>query len=219
MGFGAMRRDGPSEPDIRRMRLFLRAWFLASLGGIVLFGGWHDHYGLPALAPGAACAAAFMGGAGRRFAGPILILAAITGQVTLAIRRITVGDGGEVAAVARAIGPGRGALFVYSGEPLLYAETDRPVVSRFLFPSHLYLAREDGSIGVRQTAELRRILSRQPEVIVVAPPYKLEQPHIRFMVEAALARDYRLTERLPVGTQSYVVYKRQAARRRTISPS
>ena len=194
-----------------RLRRFLWCWLAVVIGGIVGFGGWYDHYGLPLVVPGAAAAAGFLGGRGRRYAVPILAVAALAGQIVLGINRWRNGEPGELAAVVRAIGPGPGTLFVYSGPTLAYSETDRPVVTHYIFPSHLYLAREEGSIGVHQVDETRRIVARRPEIIVMAPAYRSEEKHIRAIVAAAVARDYRLKATLPLGRDRLAIYVRRPA--------
>ena len=205
---GASRRE-PVDGD-PRLRRFLWCWLGAVLGGVVVFGGWYDHYGLPVVAPAAACAAGFLGGRGRRHAALILAFAALTGQVVLGINRARHGDLGQLRALFDAVGRGPGTLFVYSGPPLIYGETGRSAPTRYIFPSHLYLAREEGSIGVRQADETRRILATRPATIVTAPPYRTEEPHIRAIVEAALRRDYRLGTRLPLGRATVSVYRLRA---------
>lgn len=211
MGFGAIRGGGLAGDAAARAQVFLRAWFAVSLLGIVAFGGWYDHYGLPALVPGSACAAAFFAGAGRRHATPILLLAALVGQITLAVRRANGGDARQAAALARAVGSGAGALFIYSGEPILYAQVRRPFVTRYIFPSHLYLAREDGSIGVRQHDEVRRIVAHRPEVIVIGPPYRSEELPIRRVVNTTLQRDYKLAAQVRMGKRVFSVYRARSA--------
>ena len=200
-------RGGADGGDVR-VRHFLPAWFAASVAGVVVFGGWYDHYGLPVLAPGLACGARFFGGGGRRFVAPILLAAALAGQITVGVNRLKHGDGGDLTGLARAVGPGPGTLFVYSGETLLYPLTGRAPVTRWIFPSHLYLAREEGSIGVRQADEVRRILARRPDVIVAGPRYRSEEPPIRALLEAALVRGYRLKTRVRVGAEPVGVYAR-----------
>lgn len=209
MAGGSRGQAVDGDPALRR---FLWCWLAAVLAGVVAFGGWYDHYGLPVVTPGAAAAAGFLGGRGRRFAMPILALAALTGQVVLGVNRSRHGDRRELAAIFAAVGRGPATLFVYSGPPLIYSETGRPAVTRYIFPSHLYLAREEGSIGVHQADETRRILARRPAVVAIAPPYRTEEPHIRAIVDAGLTRDYVLKARLPLGRSRVSIYRRLTPR-------
>lgn len=205
-----------------KLRVFLRSWLAVAIGGVIVFGGWYDHYGLPVVVPAAVCAAGFLGGRGRRFATPILLLVALAGQLTIGINRSKHGDGETLAAIVRAVGRGPGTLFVYSGDTLIYPETGRPAVTRYLFPSHLYLAREEGTLGVPQAVEIRRILATRPDTIVVAPGYRSEEPHIRAMVMTAVARDYVRTARLRTGNGFLQVFRlrdQAASRRGAITPS
>jgi hypothetical protein len=192
-----------------RVRAFVWAWLGAALFGLVVFGGWYDHYGLPVAVPGAAAAAGFLGGPGRRWSAPILLAVALAGQLKIGIDRWNHGDGADLARLAAAVGHGPEPLFVYSGPTLLYPLTGRPALTRHLFPSHLYLAREEGSIGVPQAREIARILSRRPVVIVMEPRRASEKGHIRAIVEQAVARDYRLSAHVPVGRERVSVYRRR----------
>lgn len=159
--------------------------------------------------PAAACAAGFLAGRHRRAAPALLLAVAVAGQAKVWIRRAQHGDGAQLAAVAAAVGQGPGALWVYSGETLLYPLSGRAAPTRYLFPSHLYLARERGAIGVDQAGEVRRILADRPAVIVMRPPQSDEEPPIRALVSAAVARDYRAAAVLPVGREQVTVYRRR----------
>jgi hypothetical protein len=209
MAFGS-RGAGVGNARIQR---FLFAWFAASLAGIVLFGGWFDHYGLPAVAPGAACAAGWLGarrGKGKgRAALAVLLVVALIGQVTVILNRIGRGSPQQLAAITAAIGSGSGCLYVYSGPSMLYRTTGRCTVTRYLFPSHLGRTREQGAIGVDQAAEVGRIFAQQPEFVVMRPPYIGERPAIRGQVAAVLARGYRNVATLPLGDEQIGVYRRR----------
>jgi hypothetical protein len=209
MAFGSR---GTSAGDARLQR-FLFAWFAASLAGIVLFGGWFDHYGLPAVAPGAACAAGWLGasrGKGKgRAALAVLLVVALIGQVTVILNRIGRGSPQQLAAITAAIGSGSGCLYVYSGPAMLYRTTGRCTVTRYLFPSHLGRTREQGAIGVDQAAEVRRIFAQRPEFVVMRPPYIGERPAIRGQVTTVLARAYRNVATLPLGDEQIGVYRRR----------
>lgn len=188
-------------------RRFVVVWFGVALVSVAAFGGWYDHYGLPVALPGAVAAAGFLGGRGRRWAAVILLLATAAGQQSVGERRVHHGDAAEFAALAAAVGRGPGCLWVYSGESLLYPETGRCTVSRYYFPPHLNLARENGAIGVDQAAEVRRILAARPAVIVMRPVFRDEERHIRALVERAVAQRYTLSARLPMGKETIAIYR------------
>ncbi len=203
---GASRHE-PAED--RATRAFLFAWLLVAVGGVVLFGGWYDHYGLPIALPASACAAGFLGGRGRRWAAPILLTAALAGQIKAGTDIWKHGGLADLRRLVAAVGPGPGTLFVYSGETLLYPETARRPLSRYIFPSHFFLAREEESIGVMQADELRRILAQRPDVIVMTPKYKSEEAHIRAVVIQVVAHEYRRVATVPVGQGLAYVYRRR----------
>ena len=206
MAFGIERSPLGEDAPVRR---FLLGWFAVALAGVALFGSWFDHYGLPVLVPGAACAAGFFANPRwRRLGPPILALVALIGLATVAINRANRGTARQLAALAAAVGRGPGCLYVYSGSTMLYPATGRCRPSAYIFPSHLGRARERGSIGVDQAQEVRRILGSSPAVVVMRPPYRGERPEIRAIVLAEVRRRYRLAATLPMGRERIEVWRR-----------
>ncbi|WEK44234.1 MAG: hypothetical protein P0Y64_05320 [Candidatus Sphingomonas colombiensis] len=206
MAFGARGQAVDGDAVTRR---FLFAWFGVALAGLAVFGTWFDHYGLPALVPGCACAAGFFGAPRfrARAAPAILAIVALGGLITVLVNRSTRGNAAEFAALAQAVGHGPGCLYVYSGTTMLYAETARCRLSRYVVPAHLNRARENGATGADQASEVRRIMAARPAVVVMRPPFGGERPEIRAFVSAVMARDYRLTHALPMGDETISVYE------------
>jgi hypothetical protein len=188
---------------------FLAVWLGAAIVGVLLFRPWFDHYGLPILLPACTASAAMLGsGAWRRRHAPALLLTvALAGQVVLLALRHERGDGTQFTALATAVGKGPGCLYVYSGSTMLYVATERCALSRWIVPAHLSRAREAGATGVDQDAEITRILSQHPAVVVMRPPYNGERPEAHARVLAAMAGGYRLTAKLPMGNETISVYK------------
>ena len=205
-------RDTP-RPDAgsRAMHHWLLCWAAASLGGILLAGTWFDHYGLPALVPLAACAASFLSlhPFGRRIALPMLLVVFAGGQALLVQKQLSRGTASEFGAVVSAVEPGAGCLYVGARDTMLYAATDRCRVTRYVFPSHLARRREQGAIGVDQATEMRRVLASGPEIVVMRKPYRGERRDIRTLIERYLRGHYRLTETLPLGSDTIRVYRRR----------
>ena len=202
----AMAFAGGRDTAVRR---FLLGWFAVALAGVALFGGWFDHYGLPVLVPGCACAAGFFAEFRWRRLGPIVLgMAAAIGLARVVIDRHNRGTGAQLAALASAIGQGRGCLYVYSGETMFYPATGRCTATRWLFPSHLSRTREARAVGVDQASEVRRILATGPAVIVMRPPYRGERAEIRALVSGAVHARYRLAARLPMGHERVEVWRR-----------
>ena len=202
----AMAFAGARDTPVRR---FLLGWFVVALAGVAVFGGWFDHYGLPVLVPGCACAAGFFAEIRWRRITPVMLgVAAAVGLARVAIDRHNRGNGAQLAALASAIGQDRGCLYVYSGETMLYPASGRCTVTRWLFPSHLSRTREARAVGVDQATEVRRILATRPAVIVMRPPYRGERPEIRALVAGAVRARYRLAARLPMGRERVDVWRR-----------
>jgi len=204
----ALRRARPDAGAAERR--FLALWLAVAIGSVLVFRPWFDHYALPILLPACAAAAGMLGSAGwrRRYTPALLLTAALAGQITLLVQRLERGDGAQLAALAAAIGRGPGCLYVYSGNPMLYAATGRCTVSRYLVASHLIRARETGATGVDQDAEIRRILAARPAVVVMRPPYRGERPQAHALANAAMRDGYRLAATLPMGNEALRVYRR-----------
>ena len=198
-------RQAPAA-EAHTERRFLLWWLGIAIAGIVGFGGWFDHYALPAFVSGAVCAAGFLGE--RRRGRMVAIgLAALIGTVTIVADRLGRGGPDEFRALTRAIGSGPGCLWVYSGTPKIYAAVHRCRVTPYLFPSHLYRTREQGAIGVDQKAEVRRILAAAPAVVVMRPLSIGERPEVRAMVTAIMARDYVVAARERLGRETLTIYR------------
>ncbi|WP_174284923.1 hypothetical protein [Sphingomonas bacterium] len=205
----AARARGGAEGGDARVRRFLAIWLCVAIVGVALFPPWFDHYGLPILVPGTACAAGFFAQARhRRIGTAVLLLVAIGGQATVLVNRADRGDGPQLRALARAVGSGPGCLYVYSGTTMLYPVTGRCRVSRYVVPAHINRARESGATGIDQAVELRRILERQPAMIVMRPPFRGERPDIRALLLGDIRLHYGLSATLPMGRERIAVYKR-----------
>lgn len=187
---------------------FLFGWLAAALGGLIAFGTWFDHYALPVMLPATICAAGAVAWRAevRRLAVPILIVVALGGQALLLTNRAKRGTPQQFATLAAAVGKGPGCLFVYTGPIMLYPAIERCRLSRYLFRSHLSRDREAGAIGVDQAREVRRILARRPEVIVMRSWYRGERAEIRAIVLRAVASRYRPRAAVRVGRDTVHVF-------------
>ncbi len=200
---------GLKRAERDRERTFLAVWLGAAIIGVLIFRPWFDHYGLPILLPACTAAAAMLGREDwrRRQTPALLLTVALAGQIVLLSLRHERGDATEFAALSQAVGKGPGCLYVYSGSTMLYVATQRCTLSRWIVPAHLSRAREAGATGVDQDAEIARILSEHPAVVVMRPPYNGERPEAHARVLAAMADGYRLAAKLPVGNETISVYK------------
>ncbi len=206
MAAGARRHatDRVIKPDI-----FLTGWLLVALLAFAVLPPWTDHYTLPVMLPAAVLAAGLVSRPrGRRITIGLIVVTALAGQAALIVDRQRRGTPAQFARLVEAIGRGPGCLYVYSSSSMLYPATGRCAVSPYVFPSHLTRDRENGSIGVDQLAELRRIFARAPAVVVMAPPYDGERPDIRAAALALLGQDYRLASQLRLGRKQVAVYRR-----------
>ena len=192
------------------IRGWLFAWLVAAVLGLLVFGSWFDHYALPVLVPLSICAAGFVDDPRRpaRIVPIVLLMAFLGGEATVITKRLNRGSPAQFAQVAAAIGRGPGCLYVYSGDPMLYPMSGRCRLSPYVFPSHLGRKRERGAIGVDQQAEIERILSLKPAVVVLRTPYFGERSELRALVIARMAAGYRLKAQVPLGRDSMSVFER-----------
>jgi len=196
-------------PTARSMRRWLFAWLGSAALGLLVFGSWFEHYALPLLVPAACCASGFFGyhHTGRRVVLGLLVLLFVGGQITLLIKRHNRGTPTQFAALVEAIGHGRGCLYVYSGESMLYPASGRCALTRYQFPSHLSRMREAGAIGVDQRAEIERVMAQRPEIVVTGPAYRGERPEIRTVFMEWIRRGYRLRATRQLGNQPIEIYQ------------
>lgn len=198
------------------VRNWMFAWLGAALFGILVFGTWFNHYALPALPPLCLCAAGF---ANRhrlapKVVVPFLALSLIAGQIMLVVKLFNRGLAAEYSALAKAVGDGEGCFYLYSGEPIFYAYSQRCRVTRYLFPSHLTRTREIGSIGVDQIQEVRRIFAQHPRIVMMAQPFFGERADVRQEAVRQLGLGYRRTAAMPLGSRSVEVFEWQGGVRR-----
>lgn len=211
-------RRRPGETDERRPAPFLRLWLAAAMLGFLAFGSWFNHYTLPVMLPAACCAAGFLADRRRgRFIGVIVAAVAfVAGQIVLQAERRTRGTPAQFQRIIAAIGTGRGTLYVYNGTTMLYAATGRRAPTRYLFPTHLMLARERGAVGIDQAAEIDRIFARRPAIVVMQTPEDGEDLRQRRRVERHLLA-YRVDDTtLPLGNKRFTLYR---ARSSTLPPA
>jgi hypothetical protein len=189
-------------------RRWMVGWAIVAALGVLVFGTYFDHYGLPLLVPLCACAAGFFASHRRaaRATVPVLLVVLLASQIILLGKLHNRGTPAQFAAIGRAIGHGPGCLYVFSGSPMLYPYADRCTVTRYQFPSHLDLERERGAIGVDQQAELERIMAQRPEIVVLGPTFKGERADLRALFQREVAARYREQADLPLGNGRIAVY-------------
>ena len=211
LGAGAA-RAGPQEHSGRWL---LYGWLAIAIAGFIAFGGRYNHYTLPVMLPGAVGTAAFFGDrrVGRWLAVPAMVLASIAGQLVLSSELRHRGTPAQFAALVRFIGPGSGTLYTDMLHPSLHMFTGRRPVTRYMFPSHLQIAREAGAIGVDQATELNRVFAQRPEVVTIEGPLSGAAPARRAQVAGLITRDgYAPPVRFPLGVVWVDIYRRADVR-------
>lgn len=182
----------PARTDVpaRVARRFVLFWLAASVGGVLVFGTYLQHYLLPVLVPAAAAAAALFGRVRARLPALLLIaIAFVAGQVWLAHDARHRGTAKQFAAIAHFIDPD-GCLFIYSGEPAFYRATKACIPTRFAFPSQLSRLGEATGIGTNPVTEIVRIMRTYPATVIMSQPYSDEDRVARQVTLDALNKDY-----------------------------
>ncbi|GAA0738367.1 hypothetical protein GCM10009106_26450 [Sphingomonas japonica] len=199
---------GRSEGAAGTPRSLIRLWLAAAITALIGFGGWFDHYALPAIAAACTCSAGFFASErrSRRAVTVFLIATFVGGQAVLALKRHERGTAAEFAALTRAVGRGNGCLLIYSGPTMLYPATGRCRVSALVFPSHLSRTREAGAVGVDQRAALAAALATRPAWVVAEAGYRGERPDIRRRLEQVLGQNYRPIGTYALGTKRITVF-------------
>ncbi len=215
---GVAERGRLWEGHDRHAHRFLLQWFGAAVAGLLVFGTWYDHYALPLLVSlCAAIAPAFdvewgTKKIGLRIAAVLATIGAIAPFVSYQIITHRKGDAAYAEKIAGIVNQARqgGSLYIYDGEPILYLMTGAPTPTKYLFPDHLSEGIEAPAIGTDSVTEVNRILATHPAVIldnVLRPesstPDRVAAQHhyinlaTRAVMDAALARDYRLVAEVP----------------------
>ena len=204
-----------ADVEFAERHRFVRLWLLAATVGMLIMRSFPSpHYAMPLLTPALIAAAPRLGqrGRSRQLIVIMLALAAIISQVVLRSLRDMKGGATEAAEIARAADPGpKGCLYIYDGYAALYRLTHSCLLSRYVFPGHLNMANESNpaALGVDPAAEVRRILARRPETIVLDdPPFDRGNRTTYAIVRAELVRHYRLTLSVATGERHRLVYRR-----------
>lgn len=163
------------EPDKRSHLEFLGLWAAVAIWAVAVYPNVYPHYALPLLGPLCVLSAPFL-------ASPRIGWIAFTGllafglwgsdSLDLRTRWQAHGASDPFAAYVAAETPGKRLLI--AGMPsFLYQCIGATPPSALAFPAHLYDGAESGVSGVDEVAEMKRILARRPETVVVEHPIRL----------------------------------------------
>jgi len=141
-------------------------WLVAAGGGFLLIGTFFDHYALPLVAPITMIAARALGRSSR-----LLIATLALGLLLNVIERGIKNNDGDgaysVAAVVKANSAG-GCPYVFIGDTITYEIAGTCLPTRYAFPNLLSYTTEQGATGIDEAAEVTRVLSARPPVIVTS---------------------------------------------------
>ena len=215
-------RPWMAQPDGAVAHRFVIGWVVASFAGLLVFGGYFNHYALPLLVPLSVASAPTFAQSYRRvgiaMSITVLLSCGIVSLVEEAKSERTRGDSAYAARLVTAIEPhlGSGCLYVFNGEPILYHLTGSCLPTRWAFPYHLDLQREARALGVDPDAEVRRILASRPSVIVdpIEPPGLPSDinPQVQSIMRQGEETGYVRTAAFRVGNDIREIFVRKSGR-------
>jgi len=186
-------------------------WLGAALIGFVAIGTFFDHYALPLIAPLAVVAAPTLGRSMRALVATLGL--ALTLFAVETVFRADDATGAREVARLVAANSGDECPYVFIGDTITYRLADACLPTAYAFPNLLAYSTEQGATGIDEAAEVRRILSRRPPVIVTSTrPLAIWNPDSLRALKAALARDYRGVYSAPRSGWRTVVYLRRDRR-------
>ncbi len=193
----------------------LVGWLASALCGFAMLGDVFSCYALPVALPAALASAWALRGGRWGFVAGCLMLGwpLLFTPASYFVARQSAGATDRMVGALAPYVSGH-CLYVYDGPSILYLRTGACAPTRFLFPHHLVNAAEADALGVDPLAEERRILASRPGAIVTASravdPVVAAGP--RALVQAALARDYVLVDRVPTIDRTFLIWARRDLR-------
>lgn len=183
-------------------------WLIAALLGFAAIGTFFDHYALPLVGPLALLSAATFGRRPRAAVGAL----GIGLLLFLAERAFVADDGPGARETARLVAlNARGQCpYVFIGDTITYQLSRTCLPTPYVFPNLLAYSTEQGATGIDEAAEVRRILSRRPPVIVTSTrTLAIWNPASLAAVKSAMRRDYRRVWSTPRSGWRTVLYLRK----------
>ncbi len=209
--------DAPAD---RTAGTFVAGWIAVEALGVAIVGEYDARQFVHLVAPLALLTAWIVVRLGTRIGKPAAIAAALAvvvfldhgiysslkavGAALAAIRheRLPATDYDRIVAGARATMHGDPSLFVVGYSPLVYAATDAAIPTRYAWTGFLAERATWPTTGRDGLDELRRVLATHPHTIVMQPLRAPLDPACGALLDAALARRYRLVGEA-AGTRFY----------------
>ncbi len=181
--------------------LFLAAWFAAGFLGVAAAKSFFDHYFLQILPVLCVMLGVLVSQIPPRLGQLVLVMAALIGPIQAAQIAFHDATGPDSTAALGAALKGASSLYVFDGQPILYALAGAAPPTRYVLPSVLTGTALARVAGVDATAEVARIMAGAPEFVVARVPPPLDNPRANQAVYAEmaafLAKDYVLWHQLP----------------------
>ena len=191
---------------------FLPAWLIAAVIGAVGAKCFYDHYFLEILPPLCVAAGLILARLPRRWQVWLAVLAVLASlPLRAGILALSQASGPDPQRIAANVLKAANAksLYVFDGQPILYALTKLPPPTYYAFPSELVGNSLASVAGVNPVAEVGRILAEKPQYIV-RHSWPRDTKNTNELVYAemdeALAAHYSLWRRINGGVD---IYKRK----------
>ncbi|TPW33688.1 hypothetical protein [Oecophyllibacter saccharovorans] len=156
----------------KRAYLFLSAWALVALVAVWLVGGYFIHYALPLMLPlSILVAPVWQERTGKLLLIGVMVVLVLSG--VRQVRHIAKKRGLETyREIVRTLSDPPGCVFEYLATPILMDATPQAArcqLTRWPFPAHLGLQREQGAMGVTpdEGTEVARIFAAHPRYVVI----------------------------------------------------
>ncbi|QDH13512.1 hypothetical protein E3E12_04095 [Formicincola oecophyllae] len=149
----------------------ISGWALAAVVAVVVVGGFYNHYNLPLLLPFCVLLPVLFDNRITTLSVAVLgIYMTVAGEAKV-IRQDRFANRHDYDAMVKVLSQPEGCVFEYDANPILLDATPTAAncqLTRWPFPAHLGLPREQGALGVtpNEYREVVRVLSQHPRYIV-----------------------------------------------------
>lgn len=203
-----------------RKEIFFDLWAFAACSGVIIFGGWYNHYALPLYPPLALVSAPLWNGRiGRIWLSGLLAVGIIWAQKKLLHHRISHGDAGTMEIIQKTISSTPGCTFVYIGPVTIYDRVRWCPLTNHPFPGHFHEIAERHATGIDPNRELQHVLQQHPAYIVtMEPAWDAENMSLRAQLYAVIRTDYHEQKRILLEHNEIVIYQINRTAKHMIPP-
>ncbi|NHO52628.1 hypothetical protein GOB87_01435 [Acetobacter estunensis] len=147
---------------------FFELWAASSCLGLVVFGGWYNHYALPTFLPLALINAPLWNRTnGRIGLVSLIVMGTIWGEKRLGDYARRHGDRHTMEEFMQVLSKPSGCVFVYEGPVAPYDRVPWCHLTTHPFPGHFHQAMEAQATGMNPVTEIQHVLMQKPRYIFI----------------------------------------------------